>query len=161
MDKTPTEKDFRDFMSLIDAEELQSSKIVMSQSDFELLLGPIVKAARELLHRLYPRHIPTMAELELLVAFPDTYKKRGSFMSDNNTDHETKIGEILMKISEHPDDELSEQQATMLCQGIAKHLDDPEADIVDAAYALISQFLSKASKETRDSLTPALVVHDL
>ena len=74
---------------------------------------------------------------------------------------EAEIKEILMKISEHPDDELSEQQATLLCQGIAGHLDDTEADIVNAAYTLLARFLPKVNKEIRDAITPAMVVHDL
>lgn len=139
MDITPTRKDFRDLFKVLDADELQAKKIIMSQDVFDVLIGPISKAAKDILSMI---------------------KEKRDNMLDDSTDH-TKIVEILMKISEHPDDELSEQQTTMLCQGIAEHLDDTEPDIVAATYTLLSRFLPKASKETRDALIPAMVVHDL
>lgn len=71
------------------------------------------------------------------------------------------IGDILMMISEHPDEKLSDQKATLLCQGIAKHLDDEDKEIVDAAYDLLAHFLPQVGKEVRDTLIPAMVVHDL
>lgn len=141
MATTPTKKELRDLFKLLDADELQcnANSIVMTQDTFDMLLGPISKAAKYIL---------------LMI------KEKRDNMLDDSTDH-TKIGEILMKISEHPDDELSEQQATMLCLGIAGQLDDAEPDIVAATYTLLSRFLPKASKETRDALIPAMVVHDL
>ena len=137
MDITPTRKDFRDLFKVLDADELQVKRFIMREDVFDMLIGPISKVAKILL----------------------MIKEERNRMPDTN--REAKIGEILVKISEHPDDELSEQQATMLCQGIAGHLDDTEADIVNAAYTLLARFLPRTSKETRDELTPAMVVHDL